>query len=110
MKAKTICIALASLLICSCASNAQNWFGNKTIKESKNYVTKEIKVNDFNKITVTGSPTVVYTQRSGKPEVTVYTSDNIAEVLDIHVKDGTLYVGFKKGVSVSYRKLDIRTV
>ena len=108
MKTKTICIALASLLMCSCASNAQSWFDGKTIKESKNYVTKEIKVDNFNKITVTGSPTVVYTQRSGKPEVTVYTSDNIAEVLDIHVKDGTLYVGFKKGVSVSYRKLDIR--
>ena len=108
MKAKTICIAIASLLMCSCASNAQGWFDGKTIKESKNYVTKEIKVSNFNKITVTGSPTVVYTQRSGKPEVSVYTSDNIAEVLDIHVKDGTLYVGFKKGVSVSYRKLDIR--
>ena len=108
MKTKTICIALASLLMCSCASNAQSWFDGKTIKESKNYVTKEIKVNNFNKITVTGSPTVVYTQRSGKPEVTVYTSDNIAEVLDIHVTNGTLYVGFKKGVSVSYRKLDIR--
>ena len=108
MKTKTICIALASLLMCSCASNAQSWFDGKTIKESKNYVTKEIKVNNFNKITVTGSPTVVYTQRSGKPEVTVYTSDNIAEVLDIHVTNGTLYVGFKKGISVSYRKLDIR--
>ena len=108
MKTKTICIALSTLLMCSCASNAQNWFDGKTIKESKNYVTKEIKVNNFNKITVTGSPTVVYTQRSGKPEVTVYTSDNIAEVLDIHVTNGTLYVGFKKGVSVSYRKLDIR--
>ena len=108
MKTKTICIALASLLMCSCASNAQSWFDGKTIKESKNYVTKEIKVDNFNKITVTGSPTVVYTQRSGKPEVTVYTSDNIAEVLDIHVTNGTLYVGFKKGISVSYRKLDIR--
>ena len=108
MKTKTICIALASLLMCSCASNAQSWFDGKTIKESKNYVTKEIKVDNFNKITVTGSPTVVYTPRSGKPEVTVYTSDNIAEVLDIHVTNGTLYVGFKKGISVSYRKLDIR--
>ena len=108
MKTKTVCIALATLLTTSsCASSAQDW-GNKRIKESKNYVTKEIKVSNFNKITVTGSPTVVYTQRSGKPEVSVYTSDNIAEVLDIHVKDGTLYVGFKKGVSVSYRKLDIR--
>ena len=107
MKTKTICFTLGALLTCG-AMNAQGWFGNKTIKESKNYVTKEIKVDNFDKIKVTGSPTVIYTQRDGKPEVTVYTSDNIAEVLDIHVTNGTLYVGFKKGVSVSYRKLDIR--
>lgn len=105
MKTKVICIALAALAAC-CVANAQGW-GNKRVKESKNYVTKEIKVDDFTKIQLLGSPTVYFTQKPGKPEVKVYTSDNIAEVLDIHEEGGTLYVGFKKGYSVSYSKLDI---
>lgn len=105
MKTKVICIALVALAAC-CVANAQGW-GNKRVKESKNYVTKEIKVDDFSKIQLLGSPTVYFTQKPGKPEVKVYTSDNIAEVLDIHEEGGTLYVGFKKGYSVSYSKLDI---
>ena len=38
----------------------------------------------------------------------VYTSDNIVDLLDIRVKDNTLYIGFKKNVSVSYNKLEVR--
>lgn len=107
MKTKTICIAFATLLTTSsCALSAQDW-GNKRIKESKNYVTKEIKVGDFNKIVLNGSAGVTYTQKPGKPQVIVHTSDNIAEVLDIHEKGGTLYISFKKGYSVSYTKLEI---
>lgn len=105
MKTKTICIALAALISCSTA-NAQGW-GSKRIKESKKYVTKEIKVGDFDKIVVNGSAGITYTQKAGKPKVTIHTSDNIAEVLDIHEKGGTLYVSFKKGYSVSYTKLEI---
>lgn len=107
MKAKTILGSLA-ILLASCQTSAQGWFGQKTIKESKNYVTKEINVENFTAINLQGSPTVTYTQQAGKPKVTVYTSDNIAEVLDIHTDDGTLYIRFKKGVNVSYKTLDIR--
>ena len=107
MKATTICIALSALLM-SCQASAQGWFGKNTIKESKNYVTKEINVEDFTRIDLAGSPTVTYTQRDGKPEVIVYTSDNIAEALDIHVSGNTLHVGFKKNLRVSYKKLEIR--
>lgn len=107
MKAKTILGSLLSLLA-SCQTSAQGWFGQETIKESKNYVTKEINVEDFTRISLAGSPTVTYTQQDGKPEVVVYTSDNIAEALDIHVSENTLYIGFKKNLRVSYKKLDIR--
>ena len=51
---------------------------------------------------------MTYTQKSGKPTVEVYTSDNIVDLLDIRVKDNTLYIGFKKNVSVSYNKLEVR--
>ena len=80
----------------------------KTIKASDNYVTKQIRVKSFNKILVSGSVDVTYTQRSGKPEVEIYTSDNVVELLDINVKNGCLNVGFKKNVSVKYNKLEVR--
>ena len=52
-------------------------FGGKTVKASKNYVTKNIKVDNFTGLNLAGSPDVIYTQKAGKPEVEVYTSDNI---------------------------------
>lgn len=83
-------------------------FGSKTVKASKNYVTKDIKVENFTGLSVAGSPDVVYTQKSGKPKVEVYTSDNIVDLLNIYVENNTLHIGFKKNVSVSYDKLKVR--
>lgn len=83
-------------------------FSGKTVKASDNYVTKELRVKDFNEICITGSVDVSYTQRSGKPEVEIYTSDNVVDLLDIYVKNGRLNVGFKKNVSVKYNKLEVR--
>lgn len=83
-------------------------FGKKSVKASKNYVTKEIKVNNFTGLSLTGSQDVVYTQKAGKPKVEVYTSDNIVDLLDIRVTNGTLVVKFKKDVNVSYNKLQLR--
>ena len=113
MKALTTFIAIALLAFSTTACSQQHTyrsggFGSKTVKASKNYVTKDIKVDNFTKLSVAGSPDVTYTQKSGKPTVEVYTSDNIVDLLDIHVKDNTLYIGFKKNVSVSYNKLEVR--
>lgn len=113
MKALTTFIAIALLAFSTTACSQQHTyrsggFGSKTVKASKNYVTKDIKVNNFTKLSVAGSPDVTYTQKSGKPTVEVYTSDNIVDLLDIRVKDNTLYIGFKKNVSVSYNKLEVR--
>lgn len=114
MKSLATFSAIAFLTFSTTACSQQstyssgNIFGGKTIKASKNFVTKDIKVDNFTKLSVTGSPDVTYTQKAGKPEVQVYTSDNIVDLLDIHVKDNTLYIGFKKNVSVSYDKLNIR--
>ena len=112
MKALTTFIAIALLAFSTTACSQQHTyrsggFGSKTVKASKNYVTKDIKVDNFTKLSVAGSPDVTYTQKSGKPTVEVYTSDNIVDLLDIHVKDNTLYIGFKN-VSVSYNKLEVR--
>lgn len=93
----------------ACSFSGNYSFGNgKRVKGSNNYVTKEIRTGNFKKISVSGSSDVTYTQKSGKPKVEVYTSDNIVELLDIYVKDNTLHIGFKKGYNVSYNKLEVR--
>lgn len=81
MKALTTFIAIALLAFSTTACSQQHTyrsggFGSKTVKASKNYVTKDIKVDNFTKLSVAGSPDVTYTQKSGKPTVEVYTSDN----------------------------------
>ena len=81
---------------------------SQTVKASKNYVTKNIKVDNFTGLNLAGSPDVIYTQKAGKPEVEVYTSDNIVDLLDINVANNTLNIRFKKGVNVSFNKLEIR--
>lgn len=89
-------------------NSGNSWKTGQEIKASKKYVTKQIKVRDFNQITVSGSLDVTYTQQPGKPEVEIYTSDNIVDLLDIYVKGGKLNLGFKKNVKVAYNKLEIR--
>lgn len=111
MKTLTTFIATALLAFCTTACSQQHTyrsgsFGSKTVKASKNYVTKDIKVDNFTKLSVAGSPDVTYTQKSGKPTVEVYTSDNIVDLLDIRVKDNTLYVGFKKNVKRIIRQTE----
>ena len=105
----TLIRLILSTTACSQSKNysSGNW-GSKKVIASNKYVTKDIKVDNFKKISVAGSPDVTFTQKSGRPEVEVYTSDNIVDLLDIKVKDNTLYIGFKKDVNVSYKKLEVR--
>ena len=56
---------------------------------SNNYITKQIKVEKFNGLQLTGSPDVIYKQAQGKPSVEVYGQDNIVELLDIYVQNNT---------------------
>lgn len=73
------------------------------IKASKNYITKNVKVENFNKIELLGSPTIIYTQSTdGKTSVQIYGSDNLVDLLDINVKDNTLVVKFKKNTQISW--------
>ena len=59
MKALTTFIAIALLAFSTTACSQQHTyrsggFGSKTVKASKNYVTKDIKVNNFTKLSVAG--------------------------------------------------------
>ena len=109
--ATIIAFSILTLSVTACSHNhtySSGLFGGKTIKASKNYVTKNIKVDNFTGLNLAGSPDVTYTQKAGKPTVEVYTSDNIVDLLDINVVNNTLNIKFKKGVNVSYNKLEIR--
>ena len=76
---------------------------------SNNYITKQIKVEKFNGLQLTGSPDVIYKQAQGKPSVEVYGQDNIVELLDIYVQNNSLTVKFKNNTSIQNRgKLEIR--
>ena len=114
MKSLTTFLAIAFLAFSTTACSQQhtyssgNLFGGKTIKASKNFVTKDIRVDNFTNVNIAGSIDVTYTQKAGKPDVKVYTSDNIVELLNIEVKGNTLNIGFKKGVNVSYDKLEVK--
>ena len=92
---------------CTCNYNS-GLFNGKTVKASKNYVTKAIKVDNFTGVNLAGSPDVIYTQKAGKPQVEIYTSDNIVDLMDINVANNTLTIKLKKGVSVSSTKQEIR--
>ena len=79
----------------------------KRVTASDTYVTKEIRVTEFDKISLVGSGKVFFTQQPGAPAVSVVTSDNIAELLDVYVENNTLYLKYKKGYSLrNIKKLD----
>lgn len=97
-----------------CAQNykyhVKNGSSSTTVKAGNRYVTKEFRVDRFTHVALSGSIDITFSQQPGNRKVEVYTSDNLLDLLDIHVKGGTLHIGFKKNVSVQYNKLDIRVV
>jgi len=98
--------AMLTMSMAACGINFEG-FNSKRVTASKNYVTKQFNLSDFNKISMAGSMDVYFTQRPGNPEVSVVTSDNIVDLLDVYVEDNTLYIKFKKGYTIIKRdKLD----
>jgi len=94
-------IALMLTLSMTACSMVVDGVNTKRVTASKNYVTKEYKVTNFDKISLAGSGDVYFTQRPGAPAVSVVTSDNIAELLEVYVENNTLNIKFKKGYSIS---------
>lgn len=106
---KRFAIILSAMLLCTSTLFAQVFtFGNKKVKASNVYVTKEIKISDFDRIKVAGSMDVVYEQQSGNPSLEIYTSDNIVNLLEVVVEDRVLSIRIKKGYSISNAKITIR--
>lgn len=106
---KRFLLLLSAMLLCTSTIFGQVFtLGNKKVKASNVYVTKQIKIDDFDRLEVAGSMDVVYKQVKGKPTLEIYTADNIVDLVKTEVVNGTLKIGFKKGYSISYNKLIIR--
>lgn len=106
---KRFVLLLSAMLLCTSTIFGQVFtLGNKKVKASNVYVTKQIRIDDFDRLEVAGSMDVVYKQVKGKPTLEIYTADNIVDLVKTEVVNGTLKIGFKKGYSISYNKLIIR--
>ncbi|MFA6873212.1 MAG: head GIN domain-containing protein [Bacteroidaceae bacterium] len=73
------------------------------VVSSKNYITKQLPTpSDFHAIEIEGSADVEYRQSSsGELGIRIYGSDNVIELLDIKVINGTLHISFKDHVSIT---------
>lgn len=74
------------------------------IKASGKYVTKDIKVGNFDQIKLMGSPTVEYTQTAGAPKVMIKGSDNLVDLVECRVEGTMLVVSMKKNINISFGK------
>lgn len=86
--------------------------GNAKQKEvfhaSDNYMTKEIKIKDFNKVKATGWLNISYTQ-SDKACMEIYAPDNIMDCFVIDSKNGDLNIRYKENITVYCNKtIDIK--
>lgn len=94
-------ITLFSFLLFTTTACAQM----KRVKAIGTYQTKNIKIENFDRINLQGSPTIIYTQSAGnKSSLEIYGSDNILNLVDCRVSDGTLFVSFKKGTNIEFGK------
>ncbi len=117
MKSRIILVLATVALLSGCKVSASNvtddesnqfgWFSSKRVKASDVIVSKEIFPDEFNKLTVSGSFNVSVTQKTGKPKIEITTSDNIINLIETTVRNGELNIKFKKGYSVSYKKMVI---
>lgn len=81
------------------------WFSSeKRVVGSKNLITKEVKVKEFEHLQVKGSCDVIFTPTSGKQKLEIYGSDNLIDLMEVEVKGDELVVAYKKGYSISLEK------
>lgn len=112
--------AMAVIVLTGCADvtnkkgeNEKQWIQGLLgvrIEGSTNYVTKEFNVKDFDELVVKGPMDVNYVQRSGKRAVQVNTSDNLMNLVDVHIKGRTLYLALKPTASISFKRMDIQVI
>ena len=104
MKKNLILAMLLAMVFESCAISVSSET-KEAIVPNKNYITKKVKVDDFNAISTSTSIDVVYTQTTGDTEVEIYAPDNLMEYVKVKVDGGMLKVSFQskeksKGINI----------
>lgn len=80
----------------------------ETMKPSKNLITRDYKVKEFNQIEATTVGDIFYTQSAdGKTTVQIYGPDNFVNLIQVAVKNGTLLLTMEKYNQVKNGKLKI---
>ena len=65
----------------------------------------------FDAVCLNGSSEIVYTQTSGKQKLELSVPDNLQDIVQVYVKDHTLFLELKQGYSVSFEngtRLELR--
>lgn len=103
---KTASFILAVLIaLTSPAVKASEKEGQTTkVKGNTTYVSKQYNLKDFDKLSINGMLDVEYIQKQGKPEVTLFTSSNLLDLIIVEVNNGRLETSIKKGYSITKAK------
>lgn len=95
MKSLIIFLNIALLSALSFAGGCNN--RAPRINPSKNYISRNYKVTDFSAIDVSTVGDVFYTQSAdGETKLEIYGPDNIIELIDVSIKNNTLYLSMEK--------------
>lgn len=95
MKAKWFILGI--LVIVSLTSASRCGINFSGIVGSKNYITRDFKVTDFDKINVSAVANINYTQsKNNAPSLSIYGPDNIVDLVDVGIENNTLRMSMKK--------------
>lgn len=93
MKTKVILALFLGMVLQACAITVSS-DSKDAIVPSKNYITQEVKVDNFKGISTSSSIDVKYTQTTGSTNVEIYASDNLMEYVKLEVEGGMLKIFF----------------
>lgn len=93
---KKTLIILTGLILCLPSFAGCNSFNNG-IKPSKNFITREYKVTEFDKISASTVANIYYTQSDdNSTSVKIYGPDNIVDLVEVSITKSTLVIKMKK--------------
>ncbi|MDR0429377.1 MAG: DUF2807 domain-containing protein [Tannerellaceae bacterium] len=100
MKTNVLCALIAGLALIT-ATGCKPF---KVVRGDGNVVTREISIGDYNKIEVSHSLKLIYSQSEESPALKVTVDENILEIYDIKVSGGKLQIKPKKEFEWAYFK------
>ncbi|MEG2242923.1 MAG: head GIN domain-containing protein [Muribaculaceae bacterium] len=104
---KSISLITAAVIIAVTFASCCNMTCNtKSITPSDNIITKNISINDFQKIQLKGSLKLIYT--NGERSLKITGPDNIIPLVETNVENGVLTINYKNGTNIGFsRKNDL---